>query len=319
MRLNKPIVFCLMGPTASGKTAIACELVQHFPMEIISVDSAMIYRDMNIGTAKPDEKTLKRAPHHLIDILDPPESYSAAQFCEDVAQLTKQIIACGKTPLLVGGTMMYFRALQQGLSALPEADETIREQLLNQAKAHGWAYMHQRLKQVDSASAARIHEHDTQRIQRALEVYEITGKPLSTFLLAAKEASPYSFVNLIILPQDRAWLHQRIAMRFEQMLSEGLVAEVEGLLKKWQLTEQHPSMRSVGYRQAMGYISGDYDYLTLVEKGIAATRQLAKRQLTWLRHWPDAFSFVAENPSLEEEIMAIVRQILDNSSQSMRE
>lgn len=280
-----------MGPTASGKTALACELIQKFPFELISVDSAMIYRDMNIGTAKPDAFTLTHSPHHLIDILDPTESYSAASFCDDVALLCKAIFHRGKIPLLVGGTMMYFRALQQGLSPLPPADENLRLQLIQQAQEKGWDYMYQELARVDAKSAARIHPHDTQRIQRALEVYQLTQCPLSTLLATTKIPSTYQFVNLSLIPDDRAWLHHRIALRFELMLEEGLIDEVKGLIQKWQLTSEHPSMRSVGYRQTLLYLQGEYDYANLCAKGIAATRQLAKRQLTWLRHWPNVLEF----------------------------
>ncbi len=306
------LIFCLMGPTASGKTALACELVQHFPIEIISVDSAMIYRDMNIGTAKPNVQTLVHAPHHLIDILDPSASYSVALFCDDVTLLSERIISQGKIPLLVGGSMMYFRGLQQGLSLLPQADEHIRASLLQQAQEFGWVHMHQVLARVDAATAARIHPNDAQRIQRALEVYQLTKRPLSECLHAAKDTSAYRFINFSLMPKDRAWLHQRIALRFEHMLAEGFVGEVEGLLQKWQLTPEHPSMRSVGYRQVLDYLQGEYDYVTLCAKGIAATRQMAKRQLTWLRHWPEALVFAAENPASQGEIMAIIRRILDN-------
>lgn len=306
------IVFCLMGPTASGKTALACELVQHFPVEIISVDSAMIYRDMNIGTAKPDAHTLARAPHHLIDILDPPESYSAACFCEDVARLCTQIISQGKIPLLVGGSMMYFRALQQGLSLLPQADADIRAQILQQAEEHGWDHMHQLLARVDAVTASRIHPNDTQRIQRALEVYELTKKPLSNFLQQSTDASIYQFVNFLLIPEERAWLHQRIAVRFEQMLSNGFVDEVEELLRKWPLTLESPSLRSVGYRQVFQYLRDGYDLASLSAKGISATRQMAKRQLTWLRHWPDGHIFTAENSANMGAIMVIMQQALDS-------
>ena len=298
-------VICLMGPTASGKTDLACELVQHLPCEIISVDSAMIYRGMDIGTAKPDVETLARAPHHLIDILDPPESYSAAQCCEDATRLCKQIISRGNIPLLVGGTMMYFRALQQGLSALPEADERIRARLMQEAETHGWAYMHEQLHQIDPESAARIHPHDTQRIQRALEVHVLTGQSLSTCLREGKTRSALQFVNLLLLPTDRAWLHDRINQRFAQMLSGGLIDEVAHLLQQWHLTSDHPSMRCVGYRQVCEYLQGEYDYATLQAKGEAATRQLAKRQLTWLRHWPDGHCFEAERPDFAKMLSQI--------------
>ena len=306
------LVFCLMGPTASGKTALACELVRQFPFEIVSVDSAMIYRGMDIGTAKPSQETLVLAPHHLIDMLDPTASYSAANFCEDVALLTDTIISKGRIPLLVGGTMLYFRALQQGLSALPQACLETRELLLQQAKAHGWDYMHQWLAQVDAMSAARIHPHDTQRIQRALEVYQLTSRPLSEFLQAAKDSSAYHFINLALIPLDRAWLHERIALRFTEMLEQGFIAEVEHLLQTWPLSLDHPAMRAVGYRQVYAYLKGEYDSAMLADKGIVATRQLAKRQLTWLRHWPDIDIFAAENPASVGKIMALVKQILDN-------
>lgn len=306
------LIFCLMGPTASGKTDLACELLEQLPVEIISVDSAMIYRDMNIGTAKPDKQTLKRAPHHLIDILDPPDNYSAAQFCEDAVRISEQIIRQGKIPLLVGGTMMYFRALQQGLSSLPEADEHVRAELLLQAEQHGWASLHDELRRVDAMSAQRIHPNDTQRVQRALEVYRITQRPLSE-LLSSKGTSDFDFVNLALLPSDRAWLHQRIAQRFEQMLSEGFVNEVEELLKKWHLTEAHPAMRTVGYRQVIAYLNGECDYADMIAKGIAATRQLAKRQLTWLRHWPESVVFSAENSANGAEILKVVKQVLNEA------
>lgn len=300
-------VICLMGPTASGKTALACELVTRLPCEIISVDSAMIYRGMDIGTAKPDMSTLAQAPHHLIDILDPTDSYSAAQFCNDASQLCESIISQGKIPLLVGGTMMYFHALQQGLSTLPEADMQVREQLLQQAQVHGWDVMHARLAEIDPVSAARIHPHDTQRIQRALEVHALTGQSLSACLHEAAIPSAFKFVNIMLLPSDRAFLHERIGQRFEQMLTDGLIAEVAGLLKQWNLTPEHPALRCVGYRQVHEYLQGTYDYDTLRAKGCAATRQLAKRQLTWLRHWPDGHCFEAENL----DIMTVLNKIKD--------
>lgn len=311
------LLFCLMGPTASGKTALACELVEQFPLEIISVDSAMIYRGMNIGTAKPDVETLSKAPHHLIDVLDPTDSYSAALFCEEVARLRQEINHRGHIPLLVGGTMMYFHALQQGLSLLPEADLPTRAFLIQEAEMHGSLYMHQWLARVDPETAARLHPNDTQRVQRALEVYELTSKPLSAFFEREKNRPAYEFVNFILMPEDRQWLHQRIASRFLQMLDEGLIHEVEDLLTKWDLSSNHPSMRMVGYRQVLAYLRGEDSYATLSEKGIAATRQLAKRQLTWLRHWPQSQCFSAENPTTRDEIVAIMKQILDNLHQSL--
>lgn len=309
------LLFCLMGPTAVGKTDVACELVQHFPFEIISVDSAMIYRDMNIGTAKPAKDILKDAPHYLIDILDPVDSYSAALFCEDVTRLSQTIREKGKIPLLVGGTMMYFKALQQGLSLLPEADESVRATLSQKALQHGWLFMHEELARVDPITAARIHPNDTQRIQRALEVYELTQRPLSDFFVSPKIGISHQFVNLILMPESRAWLHERIAKRFEAMLAEGLIDEVENLIIKWGVNKTHPSTRSVGYRQVLDYLEGHFPLHELSLKGIAATRQLAKRQLTWLRHWPEGYILAAENQLKLTEIMAITEQILDNFKQ----
>lgn len=306
-------IFCLMGPTASGKTALACDLVKTFPLEIISVDSAMVYKEMDIGTAKPTSEELAAAPHHLINILNPTESYSAAQFCEDSVSLCNAIYRRGKFPLLVGGTMMYFNAFQQGLSPLPKADNMLRAVLTQQADLHGWALMHHELALVDPQSAARIHPNDSQRIMRALEVFQITGRPLSTFWSEQKENQKYNFVNLILEPENRSWLHTRIASRFDEMLERGFVYEVAELLQKWHLAATCTSMRSVGYRQVIDYLAGDYDYETLRNKGIAATRQLAKRQLTWLRNWPKAHRYFCENPASKAEIIALIREILDNS------
>ncbi|MDR3442890.1 MAG: tRNA (adenosine(37)-N6)-dimethylallyltransferase MiaA [Legionella sp.] len=306
------LIFCLMGPTASGKTALACELVKHYPFEIISVDSAMIYREMNIGTAKPSAEELLVAPHHLIDIKDPVASYSAAEFCTDACLLSEDIISRGKIPLLVGGTMMYFNALQKGLSVLPEANQELRQQLEEEAASHGWDALHQKLTQVDSKAAARIHAHDTQRIQRALEVYYLTGVSLSDLLAQQKDGPDYQFVNFILFPEQRAWLHERIALRFDQMLAQGFIKEVKQLKQKWSVDMNLPAMRCVGYRQALEYLHGDYDEATMRDKGIAATRQLAKRQLTWLRHWDEAWRFDPQNAAFSDEIMAKTREILDN-------
>lgn len=306
-------VFCLMGPTAAGKTALACELTQRFPMEIISVDSAMIYRGMDIGTAKPSLAEQLQAPHHLIDMLDPPESFSAAEFCQHAQTLIQAIKERNKIPLLTGGTMMYFNALQQGLSALPKADAALRASLLQQAEERGWLALHAELKRLDPASGARIHPHDTQRIQRALEVFYLTGTPLSTFL--ANKNDSLHCVNLILFPEDRAWLHQRIAQRFHHMLQAGFMAEAEQIINHWQLTPAHPALRCVGYRQAFNYLSGEDNYAAFVEKGIAATRQLAKRQLTWLRSWSQGRFFACDKANVVRDIVANIAEMLDNKRQ----
>lgn len=306
------LVFCIMGPTASGKTALACELVKRYPFEIISVDSAMIYRDMDIGTAKPPRQELEVFPHHLINIIEPTESYSAAQFCTDALGLCDSIIQRGKFPLLVGGTMMYFNAIQKGLSKLPAANEAVRMQLEGEAAKYGWEMLHQQLAKIDLKAATRIHAHDAQRIQRALEVYYITGSTMSDLLEQQKTGSEYRFVNFGLFPQQRSWLHNRIADRFDQMLVQGFVEEVKKLLEKWNLDKNIPSMRCVGYRQVLEYLYGECDYLSMREKGIAATRQLAKRQLTWLRHWENAFIYDPQNTSFSDEIVAKTREILDN-------
>ena len=278
-----PAIF-LMGPTASGKTALAMELVQQFPCDIISVDSALVYRDMNIGTAKPTAQELAVAPHRLIDICDPHESYSAARFCEDALREMQKITRQGRIPLLVGGTMLYFRALEQGLSPLPQADAAVRERLLAQAGELGWQAMHDRLAVIDPAAAARIHPNDPQRIQRALEVYEVSGKSMTELQqLHGKPILPYSIIKLVQAPWSREILRERIAQRFELMLQQGFEKEVRDLVKRYALTPDLPSMRSVGYRQMLMYLQGDYSYEEMREKGITATRQLAKRQLTWLR------------------------------------
>lgn len=308
------LVFCIMGPTASGKTALACELLSHAPFELISVDSAMIYRGMNIGTAKPSPQELEKAPHHLIDIIDPIESYSAAQFCTQASELCDSILKKGAIPVLVGGTMMYFNALQKGLSVLPEADESLRQQLDEEALAHGLSALHKKLECVDPKAAARIHPHDAQRIQRALEVFYTTGMPLSDLLAQKSDQSKYHFINIALFPQNRAWLHERIAKRFAEMLAGGFVDEVQGLITQWDLHQNMPSMRCVGYRQVLGYLGGEYDASMMQEKGIAATRQLAKRQLTWLRSWDDALFYDPQKPNFIEEIIAKIGEILDNES-----
>jgi tRNA dimethylallyltransferase len=280
-----PPAVCLMGPTASGKTDLAISLVEQLPMEIISVDSVMVYRGMDIGSAKPDTETLARAPHRLIDIRDPAETYSAAQFRDDALREMAGIRAEGRIPLLVGGTMLYFRALLSGLSSLPSADAEIRTRLEAEAEAEGWPSLHRRLAEVDAVAAARIHPNDPQRIQRALEVYELTGIPLSELQQQQQvdQSLPYRIIKLAVVPADRSNLHERIAVRFQQMLRSGLVEEVEGLRRRGDLHPDLPALRAVGYRQVWDFLEGDIDYTEMVERGIIATRQLAKRQFTWLR------------------------------------
>ncbi|WP_375087954.1 tRNA (adenosine(37)-N6)-dimethylallyltransferase MiaA [Shewanella youngdeokensis] len=280
-------VITLMGPTASGKTALAIELVKNYNCEIISVDSALIYKQMDVGSAKPDDAELAVAPHHLINIIDPVESYSAADFRLDALKLIEDIIGRGKTPLLVGGTMMYFKALIEGLSPLPAADEAIRVQIAAEAEALGWQALHDQLKAVDPVSAERIHPNDPQRLARALEVYRISGKSLTELTKIKLEPFPYDAVQFAIAPNDRKVLHKAIETRFMTMLDQGFVEEVKTLKLRNDLHLELPSMRCVGYRQCWQYLDGEFDYETMVEKAIVATRQLAKRQLTWLRGWPD--------------------------------
>ena len=281
----KQKVICLMGATATGKTTIAVEWATKYSFDIVSVDSAMVYRHMNIGTAKPQAALLKQAPHRLIDILEPTESYSVADFCTDALHEIETICNGGRIPLLVGGTMLYFRALQQGLSALPPANAAIRQQLAQDAARFGNEALHQRLRCFDPAAAQRIQPTDTQRLQRALEVFLITGKPISVLHQRTVALSQYEFINIAIIPDTRQQLHKHIERRFQLMLAQGLIEEVEQLRNDYRLSLELPSMRAVGYRQVWQYLEGQYDRHTMQTKAIAATRQLAKRQLTWLRSW----------------------------------
>ncbi|MDD5241137.1 MAG: tRNA (adenosine(37)-N6)-dimethylallyltransferase MiaA [Sulfuricella sp.] len=288
-----------MGPTASGKTGVAVELVQRLPCEIISVDSALVYRGMDIGTAKPDTATLALAPHHLIDILDPTQSYSAAQFRADALRLMAEITARGNIPLLAGGTMLYFKALRQGLDVLPPADPTIRAAIDAIALESGWPALHAELARLDPVTSARLNPADSQRIQRALEICQITGRPMSELLgQGAAMELPYRVIALALQPSDRAVLHERIAQRFDVMLAQGLIEEVERLRRNFALEPSMPSMRCVGYRQAWQYLDGEFGLAELREKGIAATRQLAKRQLTWLRGMEGVVEFDCLEPNL---------------------
>ena len=278
----------LMGPTASGKTDFAIRLCERFPCDVISVDSALVYRGMNVGTAKPDAATLERAPHRLIDFLDPEESYSAGEFVRDACREIDEIVAADRVPLLVGGTMMYFRALTRGIARLPGADEEIREALDAEAGEHGWPALHAELERVDSRAAARIKPNDRQRIQRALEVYRVSGRPLSEWQQdssPARDDIEYLKVGLNVEP--RSVLHERCALRLDTMIEEGFVAEVERLRQRPGLTADHPSMRAVGYRQFWKYLDGDYDLVEARDRALFATRQLAKRQITWLRSEED--------------------------------
>lgn len=298
MKTLPPAIF-LMGPTASGKTGVAVELVQRMSVELISVDSALVFRDMNIGTAKPDSATLAKAPHHLIDIIAPTDAYSAAAFRKDALRLMANITSRGKIPLLVGGTMLYFKALREGLSPLPQADAALREQLDAEIAQHGIEHLHAKLAQVDAETAARLHSTDTQRVQRAMEVFLLSGKPMSELIKHQEQNPlPYAITPIALIPSDRAVLHQRIAVRFEQMLKDGLVDELRGLRDKYALHRDMTSMRCVGYRQAWEFMEGEIAEAVLSEKGIAATRQLAKRQLTWLRSTPDIIAIDCLQPNL---------------------
>lgn len=285
--MNKLPVITLMGPTAAGKTALAIELCQALNTEIISVDSALVYKGMDIGTAKPSAQEQAQAPHHLIDIIDPAQSYSVAEFRADAIKLIDDFHQRGKVPILVGGTMMYFKGLIEGLSPLPEADAEIRAVLEREAEQKGWPALHQQLKEIDSEAAAKISENDSQRINRALEVYRISGKTMTQLQQSKQDALPYQFHQFAIAPNDRKVLHERIEKRFKIMLDEGFKNEVLALYQRGDLHPDLPSIRCVGYRQMWEHLAGNCDHDEMVFKGIAATRQLAKRQLTWLRSWPD--------------------------------
>lgn len=280
-----------MGPTAAGKTDLAIEIAKQYPVEIISVDSALVYRGMDIGTAKPEADVLQQYPHHLVDIIEPSESYSVGNFRHDALALMADITARGKIPLLVGGTMLYFKALQQGLSDLPAADSTIRAKLEAEAEQYGLPHLHARLAEVDPVSAQRIHVNDPQRLQRALEVYEITGKSLTELTVTKQESIPYRVVKIILSPFQRSVLHQRIENRYKHMMTNGFIDEVKTLFKRKDCHPDLPAIRAVGYRQAWAHLAGEYDQETLVEKAVIATRQMAKRQLTWLRAQNDGVWF----------------------------
>jgi len=304
-----PPAIALMGPTASGKTPLALALSRALPVEIVSVDSAQVYRGMDIGTAKPSPSERDAAPHHLIDIIDPTQTYSAARFRTDALRLMNEISARGRTPLLVGGTMLYFKALREGLSELPESDAGVRARLDTEAAAHGWPALHAELANVDPETAARVKPADAQRIQRALEVFRVSGKPMSQLLGRRKSAAlPFHLIELALVPSDRGALHRRIEARFDTMLKGGLVEELRALRKRYALRPSLPSMRCVGYRQAWQFLEGEIDRDELRNRGIFATRQLAKRQLTWLRATPGIRSFDCLDPTVAAKSIDFLRR-----------
>lgn len=305
---------CLLGPTASGKTSLAIEIVQRLPCEIINVDSAQVYREMNIGTGKPDARTLLRAPHRLIDILDPVQAYSVSQFRDDALREMASMRDSGRIPLLVGGTMLYFKALRDGLACMPAADQGVRAQILQLAEAQGWAAVHERLRSVDPESAARIHPNDPQRLQRALEVFMISGKSMTAFHQDESVGSgshdiPFDLHFFAIQPGLRSVLHEKIAARFHQMINDGFVEEVERLYRRGDLNLTMPSMRAVGYRQVWQHIAGELSFDAMLERGIIATRQLAKRQVTWMRSWDELRNFDSENPETLDLILKSIERI----------
>jgi tRNA dimethylallyltransferase len=309
MKSSKPLVVAIMGPTASGKTAAALAIAKSIPCEIISVDSALIYRGMDIGTAKPSDEERSQVPHHLIDILDPSHSYSVKQFRDDASRLITDIQARYKLPLLVGGTMLYFKALRDGLDDLPSADLALRSQLDMEIARHGTAALHARLRELDPITAERLNPNDTQRVQRAMEIILLSGQPMSSQLdKADKPELPFELMSLALEPSDRKVLHDRIAQRFDAMLSAkpGLIEETATLKQRSDLHSGLPSIRCVGYRQAWDYLDGKINRDNLREMGIAATRQLAKRQLTWLRSMPDRHVIDCLSPNPTEQILSLV-------------
>ena len=305
--MSLPPAIFIIGPTASGKTGLAIKLMEHFPIELISVDSALVYKDMDIGTAKPTPEELEKAPHRLISFLDPSQPYSAADFRRDALREMAEITAKGKIPVLVGGTMLYYRALENGLADLPQADPIIRKKLADEAEEHGWDSLHKRLTQVDPEAGKRIHPNDQQRIQRALEVYELTGKALTTHQKEAKAvALPYRLLKIALIP-EREWVRNLAAVRFDKMLEEGFLDEVKALYGRDDLHFDLPAIRSVGYRQVWQYLDGKLDFDEMKERAIIATRQLAKRQMTWMRSEPNIIPFDARHYQISEIINDIER------------
>ena len=310
--VRHPPAILLMGPTASGKTAVALELARVLPCEIVSVDSALVYKGMDIGTAKPDRATLEAAPHHLVDLIEPHESYSAARFRDDALAAMREITERGRIPLLVGGTMLYFKALVEGLNELPEADPMIRLVIDTMAQESGWAGVYRKLMEVDPATATRLSPTDAQRIQRALEIYYITGKTMAELLQKPRYVYfPYTPIKVALVPEDRAGLHERIERRFVQMVDAGLVEEASRVREEYGLESSMPSMRCVGYRQALQHLSGELTREELIAHGVAATRQLAKRQLTWLRSMEDVTLFDCLAEDVGARVLEYVRREIE--------
>ena len=297
-----------MGPTAAGKTDLAVRLAKEYPVEIISVDSALVYRGMNIGTAKPLPKVMRKYPHHLIDILEPTETYSVGNFRQDALALMLDITSRGKVPLLVGGSMLYFKALQYGLADLPSADPIIRARLSEEASDKGLLHLHNRLAEVDPVSAKRIHQNDPQRIQRALEVYELSGRSLTALTQAPETLLPYQITKIVLSPFDRKVLHQRIEERFRMMMANGLLEEVTNLYDSYENHDELTSLRAVGYRQVLQYLSGAYDLETCIKKAIIATRQMAKRQITWLRAQNDSIWFDSDDDLIQSQVISLLER-----------
>lgn len=307
--MSLPAVVFLMGPTASGKTDVAVQLAMRYPFEIISVDSTQVYRGMDIGTAKPDPATLRQTPHHLVDIREPEMPYSVADFCTDALGLMAEIVARKHIPLLVGGTMLYFKALKEGLADLPSADPKVRQQILGLAAEEGWQAVHRKLQRVDPESASRIHPNDPQRLQRALEVYEVSGRTMTEYREKQNESAalPYKLCQIAILPDKRSDLFSKIEIRFLRMLNDGLIEEVSTLHGRENLSLDLPAMKAVGYRQIWRYLDGKLDYEQMVAQGLSATRKLAKRQLTWLRNWPDLQNISSDCENLVDEVLKILQ------------
>jgi tRNA dimethylallyltransferase len=311
--MKQPPAILLMGPTASGKTAVALELARVLPCEIVSVDSALVYKDMNIGTAKPDRATLESVPHHLIDVIEPHETYSAARFRDDALVAMREITERDRIPLLVGGTMLYFQALTEGLNELPPADPMIRLVIDTMAEELGWPAVYAKLQELDPATAARLEPNDMQRVQRALEIYYITGKTMAELLQKPRYVYfPYTPIKVALVPEDRAGLHARIEQRFTQMLDAGLIDEASRVRTEYGLDASMPSMRCVGYRQALQHLNGDLTREDLVSQGVAATRQLAKRQLTWLRSMQDVTLFDCLAEDVAARVLEYVRREIES-------